>query len=368
MSSVKQKIKYKLLTFDELVINIDRMSRFKLPEDSFPRVFYSVLYKCLITPKYTKNEIEKLPDDLVSLYVKEIWNESVSKNFDFIENDFAINNIFKQMIYSVFANIDKRTKTFINTKLLLSPILKNIDYNIAPLNLKLLIQANKKYHSQNKICPDKQNLKNENHISAQGANREFCDKGSDKLIDLDKLRFKYKLKFPIKKLLIVEGITEEILLPVFADKIGFNFDEIGIFILGAGGKSKSPDIYLQMKDKLKIPVILLFDSDAFEICQSLTKVLLKKDKMIIIEKGEFEDILSVNLIKRTLNSEYDIPIPLSVKDFSIYSRMCKNIEEVYRTRKIGEFKKSKFSKIISKNIKYKTDITDDIKSIITEIV
>ena len=57
--------------------------------------------------------------------------------------------------------------------------------------------------------------------------------------------------------------------------VGYNFDELGIFILGAGGKSKSPSLYLKLKDKLKIPVIMLFDSDAKEICEFLNKSLYK---------------------------------------------------------------------------------------------
>ena len=164
------------------------------------------------------------------------------------------------------------------------------------------------------------------------------------------------------------GITEEILLPVFANKLDSNFDELGIYILGAGGKSKSPSLYLKLRDKLKIPVILLFDSDAKEICEVLNKSLLKKDKTILIEQGEFEDILSLNTIKRSLNTEYKPATPLQIDELRIKDKMCDNIDLFYKTRHLGEYKKSKVAKIIAENIKYDTDISIEIKKIIKMII
>ena len=147
-----------------------------------------------------------------------------------------------------------------------------------------------------------------------------------------------------------------------------DFNKEGIFILGAGGKSKSPTLYTKVKDKIKIPIIFLFDSDAKEICTFLQDNIEKKDKIILIESGEFEDIISLNLLKRALNDEYKPATPIIKEELHIYKKMCENIENFYRTRHLGEFKKSKLSKIIAKNIKYNTDITNEIREIILSIV
>jgi hypothetical protein len=48
--------------------------------------------------------------------------------------------------------------------------------------------------------------------------------------------------------------------------------------------------------------------------------------------------------------------------------MCENIQLFYRTRHLGEYKKSKVSKIIAKNIKYKTDITQEVRDILRQIL
>lgn len=326
--------KYKCLTLDELVINLDRLSRFKSPEESFSRVFSEIIFKYLITPKYSKNEIENLNPQTISNIVQKIWNNSVENIFKVKSKD--PHNILKTHINNAFKNYDERTEIFISTKLNIIEILKNIDFDTAPINLKFLIKVAE--------------LKEKN------------------LQNYTKIREDFSLKFPIKKLLIVEGITEEILLPVFASKLGLDFDKKGIFVLGAGGKSKSPSLYLKLRDKLKVPVVLLFDNDAKEISEILNKSLLKKDKIILIDKGEFEDILSPYTIKRALNNEYKPITPLQIEELRLKNKMCENIELFYQTRHLGEYKKSRVAKILAENIKYDSDISEEIKNIIKIII
>ena len=244
--SKPDNFKFKLLSLEELIINIDRLTRFKVPDESYFRVFYSVLYKNLIVPKYTKAEIEQLSPEIISKYVKLIWNTSVKALFPDKKINFLINKTIKLIIKMQYKNIDKSTKKLIDTKLAISPIIEEINYDTAPYNLKVLIKANKEFSTKKPVNYEK----------------------------LTALRKKFNLRFPVEKLLIVEGITEENLLPVFANRLHHNFDKEGIYILGAGGKSKSPDLYLKLKNKLKTPVILLFDSDAKEICELLQQNLL----------------------------------------------------------------------------------------------
>ena len=48
------------------------------------------------------------------------------------------------------------------------------------------------------------------------------------LINNESIREEKSIRFPIEKVVITEGITEEILLPVFAEHLGLNFDKNGI--------------------------------------------------------------------------------------------------------------------------------------------
>lgn len=332
MNLLPTNLKFKYMTIEELSISLDRLSRFKLPEESYFRVFSSILQKCLIEPRYTKTEIDSLPANVLSSLVKKIWNSSVEYLFG-KNNDENKINLLKLLVTETFEIIDERTKKLINTNLKINNILNSFNYESAPLNIKFLINVKEA-------------------------------KTKDEMLFLSK---KYKLLFPVKKLIIVEGITEEILLPVFAKELGYSFEQNGIYILGAGGKSKSPSLYLKLKDKIKIPILLLFDNDAEEICILLNKNLSKKDKTYLIKNGEFEDILPINLIKRTLNKEYKPATLLTKSELNFSNRMCENIEEFYKTRHLGEYKKSKVSKLIAANIRYKTDTTPEIKEIVDYI-
>ncbi len=339
ISEEKVSVKFKLLTFDELVINLDRLSRFKLPEDTFFRVFSSVILKNLIYPKFSHKDVEILNPEYISFLFLKIWNKSVYNIFGKTNNNKYVSKALNIIIKSTFKNIDNNTKILLKTAPVISPILEKIDYDKAPLNIKFLIKVNDTFKDYS-----------------------FTTK------DLENIRRIYALKYPVRKLIIVEGITEEVLLPVFASNLGYNFNKEGIYITGSGGKSKSLSLYLKLKEKLNIPIVLLFDNDAKEICKVLEKYLLKKDKILIIKEGEFEDILSRNLIKRALNNEYMPALPVIKSDLHIYNKMCENIEYFYKSRQLGEFKKAKFSKIIAQNVKYKTDVTDEIKNLIKQII
>ncbi|MBE7705177.1 MAG: ATP-dependent endonuclease [Cyanobacteria bacterium SIG29] len=316
---------------EELIICLDRLSRFKLPEESYFRVFSDIISKHLISPKYSKKELEALCAEDLSKLTKLIWNKSTELIYGKKVQNTKILKVLSNLLYK---NLDSRTKTLINTDLHIDPILNNLSNIDIPINLKFLINAKK----------------------------------NTNLNDIKKTRNEKKLLFPIEKIIIVEGITEEILLPIFAKKLKKDFFSNGIYLIGAGGKSKSPALYLKIKNKVKAPITILFDEDASEICSVLKKNLNKHDKIIIIKKGEFEDILSKYLIKRTLNNEYKPATPLNIKELKNSEKMCLNIENFYKTRHLGEFKKAKFAKLIGENIKYKTDITDDIKEILNNIL
>ena len=98
----KNSIKYNLLSFDELVINLDRLSRFKLPEESFTRVFGYIILKKLITPKYSKNDFLNEDARVIAKFVKEIWNESVKACCDTTFNNSNANIALKSIIKDTF--------------------------------------------------------------------------------------------------------------------------------------------------------------------------------------------------------------------------------------------------------------------------
>jgi len=184
----------------------------------------------------------------------------------------------------------------------------------------------------------------------------------------EKHREKEGGKFPAKLILIVEGITEEKLLPVFADKMGINFDKKGIYLIAAGGKNQSAKLYRRFTKEVNLPILILLDADAAPVANEINGQLRINDQIFILQNGEFEDILPINLICRALNSFYRLTAEVSSCDFIEDQPRVAQLENLWKEKGYGEFNKAEFARIIAENIKDKEDLSDPLKQIFLSIL
>jgi hypothetical protein len=119
---------------------------------------------------------------------------------------------------------------------------------------------------------------------------------------------RYQLPRPVRELVIVEGETEKLLLPLFAQAIGLDFHRLGIEVLPAGGKNHVLSLYKTHAQTLSIPICVILDSDAAEIAQELQGYRRDQDCIFQIEEGEFEDLYDLGLTLKTINRHYQ-PFP-----------------------------------------------------------
>ena len=328
------EIKFLPISQENLVLSLDRLTRFKYPETKYYRVFTDILCKYLLYPKLTKKEIQNLEPSVLKSFIEVIWNDSVYKYTGKISFDTNLNDIVKQDVFDNY-NISDAVKTLVETNLNISGVLsllkESADYSDLPINLKYLLKIQ------------------ENNI------------------DRTVLREKFNLLFPIEKVVLCEGITEEILLPEFARHCGFDFYKNGIKLLGAGGKSQVAKLYCELKEELKIPVFILLDADAKSTADIIEPVLRRCDSIYLIKHGEFEDIFSLNLIKRTINNRYKNICESTISDFRHNGPMTKVLTEFFRVHELGDFQKAEFAKELALNIKYDTDLTEEIRQIVQQI-
>ena len=181
------------------------------------------------------------------------------------------------------------------------------------------------------------------------------------------IRERYDLLFPVEKVVLCEGITEEILLPEFAALYGYDFNKYGVKLLGAGGKNQVVKMYSELKNELKLPIFILLDADAKTSADMISPILRSCDSIYLIKHGEFEDIFSLNLIKRTINKRYKNICESTISDFRSNSSMTKVLSEFFRIHELGDFQKAEFAKELASNLKYATDLTEEIKEIIEGI-
>jgi len=66
--------------------------------------------------------------------------------------------------------------------------------------------------------------------------------------------------FFARRIVLVEGETEEYALPIFAQALGYDFDAYGVSVVNAHGKNNLDQLY-QLYTAFGIPVYLVFDND-----------------------------------------------------------------------------------------------------------
>lgn len=321
-------VKVKPLTKEQLTISIDRLTRFKNPEVKYLRVFGELITNNLIQPKYKKSDIEKMDSEEVKNLAELIINYSLENLGLQKDEDYIINQRlydYEKSVYIISENIEKFLKNKINYKAFVTLIDEN-----SPKNLKWL-------------------------------------KALGSPMDIKQERFKNSLRFPVEKVVIAEGATEETLLPEFAKRCGYDFDKEGIYVLSAGGKNQVVKLYYRLVDSLKLPIFVLLDKDAKENLEEIKPKLRSIDKIHLLACGEFEDLLPLELVQRTLDYQLNNISMMEKEMLNAPEPRVKILEEVFKTRGMHEFKKVEFAQMVKKNIKTNTDISDEICEIINEI-
>ena len=321
-------MKIKPLTKEQIIISLDRLTRFKNTEIKYLRVFKDIILHNLLSPNFSKYDLEKMSYTDLKMYAQEVFNFSVKNIFGANSSDFSLNEKLKKYEESIF-KFDNDVKYLLENEFDYKSCMSLINENSVK-NLKWL-----------KCLSENENIT---------LSRE-----------------KYSLGFPVEIVVIVEGATEETLLPEFANIYGFNFECNGVFLIPAGGKNQVVKLYYELCETLKLPVFVLLDQDGVQNAQEIHPKLRSNDKIHIIECGEFEDILSKDLVDRTLNYELQNISETKIDFSEEKGHRVEYLEEVFKHRGRHEFKKVEFSQMVKANILSDSDLTPEIAEIIEEI-
>ncbi len=395
------------MSFEELLTSFERLIRFKYPNQNYDRFFREILIKFSITPKISLKNYYKYSLGSVNFLAAKIWNESLDKIAKQNEADYLINK------YLVF----EETKVFC-AKEMLSDITKseNIINSTNPLenncsnsieSIKSVLEVNG-YNFDKEVSSDFDEfeqlyfnvrlnyplkiirfldfaennngknysdalkrliylnnlLKSEKYLSCKTESKELFETIYNQSIIY---REKAASLSPEKIIILVEGTTEEKLLPLFAKVNGLDFDKSGVKIIPSGGKNQVARIYRKYCDKINLPILIILDSDARPVKTEIESILKEKDRIFLIPDGEFEDIIPEKLIKNAINKYYSLLNSVSLEELRENSSKVETFEKIWKEKGFGEFKKSDFADIIADNISENEEVTgimDDIFSII----
>lgn len=309
-------MKIKSLTKEQLIISADRLTRFKEPEIKYLRVFKDLILNNLIEPQYKKSDLDEMDYEKLTKLAEEIINSSLD-----CEPDLSINQKlfdYEKTVFNFNNNVEKLLKNRINY----NGIINILPYDI-PDNLKFL--------------------------------KSLYIKTDEKFV------------FPIKKVILCEGITEEILLPEFAKICGHDFREHGIYMVSAGGKNQVVKYFYNYVDCIKIPIFILLDNDAKENLAQIMPKLRDIDKIHLVKSGEFEDLLTRKLIIKTLNYVTQNISSAPIGDLEKTTSTVEFLENFFKHRGLHEFKKADFANSVKQNITDINDVSPEIKEIINDI-
>lgn len=320
--------KVKSLTKEQLIISIDRLTRFKNTEVKYLRVFCEILTGNLIFPKFKKSDLEDMDYSELKNWAEYVINYSLKSLGCEFDDDYLINQRLYDYEKSVF-KCNNQVENLLKNKINYKGFLRFVDED-SPKNLRWL-------------------------------------KALSTSVDIEQKRKQDSLRFPVRKVVIAEGATEETLLPEFAKRCGYDFDKEGVYILSAGGKNQVVKLYYKLVESLKLPIFVLLDKDAQENLEEIKPKLRSIDKIHLLECGEFEDLLPLELVKRTLDDELSNISIIEQEMFNAQQSRVKILEEVFKNRGMHEFKKVEFARMIKRNIKSQDDISSEILEIIEEI-
>ena len=141
-------MKYKKLSKEQILISLDRLTRFKPTKEKYLRVFYDIILSNLIEPSLKKSELSLIPIYQIRDYAQEIFNNSLENTC----NNYDLNQKLKNYENSVFIN-DEDTQILLDNQLDYKSALKHakkleeicdqspvLNYSIAHLACKVGIR------------------------------------------------------------------------------------------------------------------------------------------------------------------------------------------------------------------------------------
>ncbi len=173
--------------------------------------------------------------------------------------------------------------------------------------------------------------------------------------------------FP-RKIVLVEGFSEAILLPHLALIMGYDFNQLGIFIYPAGGCKRIVKLYNKFKEIFNLSIICLFDGDALIYANAVKASLRNIDKVLILPVKETENLFAGLKINDLMLSH---PNFLLFNDVEVSLNNFKNskdwLNQIAKATGINYFGKLDFAKALTQTIVEIDKIPQSAKNIIINI-
>ena len=175
-----------------------------------------------------------------------------------------------------------------------------------------------------------------------------------------------------RRIILVEGATEQILLPHFAKCISEKWNEKVILVIPAGGANQVARRYPSLRELTTLPIDCLLDGDVLSQAESLRNEMKRGDKLYILRSGAIEEAFPREQIIELANSYFDglggeaIYAPVSLQDLTSATNQ-ESLDRLWRKRNRGSFDKIGFAKVVAEKITKPSEIPGEIRQLIVEL-
>ncbi|MEQ2353669.1 TOPRIM nucleotidyl transferase/hydrolase domain-containing protein [Pseudoalteromonas piscicida] len=170
-----------------------------------------------------------------------------------------------------------------------------------------------------------------------------------------------------KCLILVEGESEEVLIPIIALRCGLSLSSSDVKVYNSKSKQKLESDFINFKAKYpKLKMVCVLDSDAIKERDSLNRLIKgnrNKYHLTYIEKGCFEDLFNLKDSIRVLNDLYPDGELILISDFDKEKDFLTNVKKILHFKKKAQFDKVKFAKKIAYSIEV-TDIPEEMMQVL----
>ncbi len=172
---------------------------------------------------------------------------------------------------------------------------------------------------------------------------------------------------PVRQLILVEGNTEALLLPVFGELIGRDFNRHGIHVMAVGGKNQMLEQYVHYSRQVSIPIRIILDHDAMPLLPALNQYRREMDSFTVIETGEFEDLYPLNLILKTINETYHPDLQVTAEAFQEPLPRVRQLQKVWQDYGLGVFDKIEFAEHLILVLRDMDVLPPEVEAFLSEI-
>jgi hypothetical protein len=141
-------------------------------------------------------------------------------------------------------------------------------------------------------------------------------------------------------IIFVEGETERVVFPVWADKIGVNLRTPEVSIIPTWGKNRGKyylNVWIDASKAAGIPYFMIFDKEAEgdkEVKKFINeKILIPNENLFILKKGSIEDYYHEEKLIDVIKSEYEIEFTKEEKEKILQPPRAEKIKSLLKEKK-----------------------------------